>query len=219
MKAALRPFIFPTLTDATWAEADLDRHSLIVPRPGGANPLLDPETCDAFVRSTAEGLGVDLTYGGYGEDRSNLWAGHYHKAGVVIHLGVDFNVPAGTPVIAPEGATVFRVARDPDQDGGWGGFVALALDEEWQGARFLIYGHLAHADLPKLGDRLRPGDRVGTVGQPGENGCWYPHLHVQCAQASSLELYGRELERMDGYGTVEDLVRHPDPTSMVCIAA
>ena len=216
MKSIARaPVVFPALAQARWAEVDLDRMSRLEPRATGKNPLLDHATCDAFVRTVASRLGADFTYGGYGEDRAHLWAGHYMAGGRTVHLGIDLNVPAGTSVAAPASCRVARVHRDPDQGGGWGGYVVLALDEAHHGCLHVVLGHLAHAGLPELGAKLARGGIIGEVGQPRENGNWFPHLHVQCFDAGMEKAYAPAYELMDGYGAREDLARHPDPTGLI----
>jgi murein DD-endopeptidase MepM/ murein hydrolase activator NlpD len=209
------PSIFPTLAAARWAEVDLDGLSRTARPPGTPNSLLDAGACGRFVDGVAESLGADHTHGGYGEDRGHLWEGHYLPAGKAVHLGIDLNVPAGTPVTTPAACRVVRSRADPDQDGGWGGFVVLALDEPLGAATHVAYGHLAHAGLPPEGTRFRKGDVVGTVGGPAENGGWFPHLHVQCLDAGTAAEHGPGFEAMDGYGAPADLAGHPDPGPLV----
>ena len=71
------------------------------------NPLLDPTICQNFVVECHQKLGIDFSYGGWLEDRSTLWRGSYlDQKRKYIHLGVDFNVPAGTQVAIERAATV-----------------------------------------------------------------------------------------------------------------
>src|SRR3954470_6119082 len=50
------------------------------------------------------------TYGGYGEDRRNIWDKTYLKeTKQFIHLGVDIQMPKGTEVIAPFDAQLIDV--------------------------------------------------------------------------------------------------------------
>src|SRR3989339_1541746 len=41
------------------------------------NPLLDPATCQAMMNEVHAELGIDVSYGGWLEDRSTLWRGSY----------------------------------------------------------------------------------------------------------------------------------------------
>ncbi len=197
------PILFPTLSGSTWEHVDLDAEARAAFGVTGTNPLLDPDACAAFVDRIARRLGCDHTYGGYLEDRSTLWRGHYHRPGHTLHLGVDYNVPAGTPVAAAADATIVRVARDPDGDGGWGGVVFARLDIPYRSATHVVYGHLAHRGLPSEGDRMRGGMPFATIGVAAENGGWFPHLHVQCFTDAVAASHGHALEAMDGYGPVD----------------
>ena len=214
------PTIFPTLAGRRWAMVNLDALAHTEVPPEGDNPLLDPAICDAWVRGVADGLGVDFTYGGYMEDRSTLWRGHYHDPEVMTHLGVDFNVAAGTPVAVPAACTVVGVLRDPDQSGGWGGRVLIRFTHtpRGTGVPYLLFAHLAHDGLPEVGTTLTLGQTLGVVGPAEQNGGWYPHLHVQGLTQAAVERFGTELVGLDGYGPARD--RHwdsdcPDPTQVV----
>jgi murein DD-endopeptidase MepM/ murein hydrolase activator NlpD len=83
--------------------------------------LLDSNFCQKLVENSAKKLGVDFTYGGWLEDRSFLWKGSYlEKTGNFIHLGVDYNVPAGTKVFADYDMEVVHMENDFPLKHGWG---------------------------------------------------------------------------------------------------
>lgn len=215
MRDILSPAIFPTFAGATWVTVDLDAEAAAAFPADVPNPLLDPDTCEAFVRAVAHRHGRDLTMGGYLEDRTRLWRGHYHAPGMTRHLGVDYNVPAGTPVTVPADCTVERAERDPDQAGGWGGVAILRLDAPHGCATHAVIAHLAHARLPARGARLRRGAPLAAVGVAGENGGWFPHLHVQLVDAGDGPF--PPLGDIDGYGPVGATARPdmPDPSRFV----
>lgn len=207
------PVLFPAFADARWATVDLDAEAAAAFPPDIPNPALDPDVCEAFVRDVARRHGCDVTMGGYLEDRARLWRGHYHAPGMTRHLGIDYNVPAGTAVTSPADCFVERVERDPDQGGGWGGVAIVRLALPHRGATHAMLAHMAHASLPATGARLRRGEALGTVGVPTENGGWFPHLHVQLVDA-----HGRDfpaLGDIDGYGPVDEVARPdmPDPSA------
>ena len=165
--------LFPRLPGA-WAEVNLDAE-LAGPARLDPNPCLDPDRCAWLVWHVANKHDAAHTYGGYLEDRARLWRGHYHQPGHVVHLGVDYNVPAGTPVCAPaSGCQVIESRHDPDQRGGWGGRVVLQNDRG-----FLVLAHLDPAHLPAVGARCAWGTPLAVVGDAAVNGGWYPHLHAQ----------------------------------------
>ncbi|CAN5655462.1 hypothetical protein BH23GEM9_BH23GEM9_22950 [soil metagenome] len=85
------------------------------------------------------------------------------------HLGIDIAAPMGTPVLAPVSGTVHRVAH-----GGTGGRVVWLREA---GADRLFY--FAHLDAIHVtrGQRVRAGERLGTVGMTGNAVGTVPHLH------------------------------------------
>ncbi|MBI3440341.1 MAG: peptidoglycan DD-metalloendopeptidase family protein [Proteobacteria bacterium] len=191
--------IFPDLARATWAEVSLDALSR-QEFNGKSNPLIDPQQCDDWVKKIAAQHHVDYTYGGYLEDRSHLWRGHYLPKGPQAHLGVDYNVPAGTKVIILSDAEVMHVGRD-GSFGGWGGVLVFRLDKPpYKGADYLYYGHLAWDDTVSLGQKLKAGTLVGHIGKPHENGVWFPHLHVQMVSEREMKrAKNGNPEAVDGY--------------------
>jgi len=189
---------FPELSNKTWTEVNLDALSRLEFN-GSSNPLIDPQQCDDWVRRIAKGLGVDYTYGGYLEDRSHLWRKHYLPPGHQLHLGIDYNVPAGTKVAVLADAEVVHTARDCSF-GGWGGLIVFRFDTPpYAGADYLYYGHLAWDGMAVAGQKVKAGDVIGHVGKPHENGMWFPHIHVQLVSERMMKLAKGNPEAVDGY--------------------
>ncbi len=102
------------------------------------------------------------------------------------HHGVDISNPLGTPVIAMAGGEVIHAGPDnPTLLGPYNNFygnsVVVRLDRmlstpEGEKEVFLLYGHLNEV-FAERGQRLNPGDSVGTVGMTGI--AIGPHLHVE----------------------------------------
>lgn len=140
-----------------------------------------------------ERLGIEFSYGGYLEDRSFLMRDHYQKVGWTWHLGIDYTVPAGTPVHIPMGATLASFTVDKDQDGGWGGKAVFKAQDH-----FLIFGHL-NKITPK--HSYEAGDLIGTIAPFESNGGWFPHLHVQAVRSylnpHEVDGYARLYEGID----------------------
>ena len=170
----------------------------------GANPLLDPDTCLQMVHEASARLGFDFSYGGWLEDRSDLWRGSYlDESGMYVHLGIDFNVPIGTSVAADGASIVLRVDSDFPAEGGWGNRVIMRLVDR---PIVVIYAHLSDEILCRVGDRLSPGQVFAHVGTSSQNGGWFPHLHVQCVDATYFDgLSVRDFELLDGYGKASEL--------------
>ncbi|MDQ8698593.1 peptidoglycan DD-metalloendopeptidase family protein [Hyphomicrobium sp. LHD-15] len=217
MASATTPVLFPTLGDARWAYTNLAAEARSDPEVSdlSPNPLNDPDFCRRWVEADARRKGVDFTYGGYMEPRDHLWRGHYHHPDLMRHTAVDYNVPAGTPVTAPAKGRVLWVVRDPSF-GGWGGCVFIALANPYLGADYYLMAHLAHAGLPSAGDILPRGSQLGFIGEPHENGVWFPHLHLQCFDQTIYDRYAPTLDDMDGYGPNQEVINShmPDPTAL-----
>lgn len=204
--------IFPDL-DGTWGVVDLNKEAQgIVTK--AFNPLLVPSTQANYIKDLHLQKKIDYSYGGYLEDRSTLWSGSYLDSaialhGQIIHLGVDFNVPAKSFVHLPyDGKVVFRT-HDKDQNGGWGGRVDFYNQ---QGEFYFILGHLdPKAAMHVLNTTLSRGTMMGWVGGSKVNGGWFPHLHLQIVSKDEYESFFDPME-IDGYGFGERLnVRYPDP--------
>jgi 4-aminobutyrate aminotransferase-like enzyme len=139
--------------------------------------------------------GAEVGLGAYLEDRS-VYAGDLFTTDDVgpdgaperrsVHLGVDLFVPAGTAVHAPLDGVVEALAdnREPLD---YGPVVVLRHEVPASAGVagpvefFTLYGHLSRSSLPILtvGQRVRAGDVLATVGVREENGGWAPHLHLQ----------------------------------------
>lgn len=109
---------------------------------------------------------------------SKLFGGYMENRGTVqepiLHLGVDFWLPAGTPVAFPYTGTVlsnFRKSQEPSE---WGDRVNIL-----EGGRVWTMKYLK-ASVLKVGSIIQANTQVGVVGTPEENGGWIPHLHLQC---------------------------------------
>jgi hypothetical protein len=213
-----RPIIFPELVDATWVKVDLGaRARKDFPDTSKPNPLLNGVFCNDWVSRIAREKDAEYTWGGYLEDRKHLWRGYYEDAECVTHLGVDYNVPAGTVVSVPRDCVVVHKWTDHELENGWGGRLIVRFSESWQGAPFLILGHLAYEGLPEIGAHFSTGQPIARTGIIAENGGWFPHLHVQCCSTDFFNRHASDLENLDGYylerGYPLDIA--PDPSKLV----
>lgn len=194
----MRNLLFPSLKDGRWGYLNLGEESRAL--PSDDNHLLDPSKCAEWVESLHHRNGIDFSYGGYMEDRSHLWRGHYMKPGYTWHLGIDFNIPAGTVVCLPERCVLERSVMDADRNGGWGGqlvFRIFGVDNY-----FLVLGHLA--DIVSEEKIYEAGAPVGQIAAAPFNGNWHPHLHVQACR-------NRPDAQLDGYSKLYDGVENDFP--------
>jgi len=123
--------------------------------------------------------------GGYLEPRSiyNSKAydrmGNHGKESRNIHLGIDYWLPATTPVhTLLDGEVIIAVNDAGDKE--YGGLVILK--HQIKAIPFYtLYGHLSvkSATKNKVGDVIKKGAKIGELGNYPENGNWSPHLHFQ----------------------------------------
>ncbi len=76
--------LFPDLKDTKWGRVSLNqwaehlmKEGEVAPFQKGKSILLDPKKCTKFVGLVHKRLGVEVSYGGFMEDRSILWRGSY----------------------------------------------------------------------------------------------------------------------------------------------
>jgi murein DD-endopeptidase MepM/ murein hydrolase activator NlpD len=192
--------LFPQYRNRRWVYLPLGTLALTEQRPGKPNPLLDPLFCQQWLRRLHRRYKATCSYGGWFEDRSILWNGHYMMPGFTYHLGVDFTVPAHSRIYSPCEGTVIQVWHDNDTLGGWGGRVIILIKPNV----YLVLAHMGTIFV-KVGKKIRKGQLIGNVGVPNNNGHWFPHLHVQVVRG--------KYEGIDGYGefSPRNQRKFPDP--------
>ncbi|TDC80227.1 M23 family metallopeptidase [Micromonospora sp. KC606] len=96
----------------------------------------------------------------------------YGPRGGTLHAGIDFAMPAGTPVRAAFGGTVEKAG---DVGDGYG--VSVVVNH---GTGYLThYAHLSTAKV-SVGDRVAAGQIIGLEGSTGDS--TGPHLHFEVHQ-------------------------------------
>lgn len=96
------------------------------------------------------------------------------------HLGIDIFCEAGLPVFAPlDGVVEILTINDLPLD--YGGLLILRHETNQGHTFFTLYGHLSHDTLNhlKVGQAVKAGEKIATIGEDHENGGWPPHLHIQ----------------------------------------
>ncbi|MDD7914849.1 aminotransferase class III-fold pyridoxal phosphate-dependent enzyme [Polaribacter ponticola] len=123
--------------------------------------------------------------GGYIEPRALYTStafdkiGNYGRESRCIHLGVDFWLPALTPVHALLGGEVV-IAVNNDKEKEYGGLVVLKHTiEDFE--FYTLYGHNTVKSVlrHKVGDTILKGEKIAELANYPENGNWAPHLHFQ----------------------------------------
>lgn len=176
--------------------------------PRTPNPLLDPAICEQFVAWVHEGHGASWSFGGYLEDRTELWKGSYlDPAGSAIHAAIDVNVPAGTLVRAGVCGRVVLADSDAPLIGGWGSHVIIEPDDF---PYVFLFGHLG-PHLPSIGHETSPETAIGRIGASPDNGVWFAHLHFQAIQREQFyDRYHGSTKTMDGYFRREEATTYQE---------
>jgi murein DD-endopeptidase MepM/ murein hydrolase activator NlpD len=89
------------------------------------------------------------------------------------HEGFDVNAACGTPLAAARGGTVIRSWYDPVLYGNEVIIRGLLDGREYR------YAHLSATPLVRRGDRVRTGQRIGSVGDTGNARTVGCHLHFE----------------------------------------
>lgn len=204
--------LFPGLAPKPWKLVDLDEayrgsQGLDMKHPTDQDRLLDLESDGGKV----------YTYGGFGEDRSNIWRGFEAKAQRMVHLGVDLNnLPEGQSVASPTSGVVVDVWNDPTPFNGWGGRIIVLSDS----GLFFLFGHLEQPIRWREGDRLNLGEILGRIGGSSQNGGWFSHLHLQVMTSEFVDRFPN-LKEIDGYDfsrDVHDIPGVKDPIQAIIAA-
>ena len=180
--------------------------------------LINPYKYPKLIDRVHKEMGVAWSYGGWLENRSVIFQYTYLKnTQSWIHLGIDINVPIGTPVLAALDGTIHSVNTDYPEEGGWGNYVILR--HQIDGITFFsITGHLGKKGLVAENQKVPRGEILGYVGKIGENGFWRPHTHFQFISQTEMQLRENPWT-LDGYGKAQDLsyLREHYPNPLVCL--
>lgn len=133
---------------------------------------------DLYQKSNAK-----IAYGGYNEKR-NL----YRKSNVFkqnetkerdIHIGLDLWIEAETPILAAYDGEIHSFQNNE----GYGNYgPTIILKHEHNGEIFhTLYGHLSVKSLENktIGQKVKQGETIATLGDESVNGNYAPHLHFQ----------------------------------------
>ena len=85
------------------------------------------------------------------------------------HLGIDLKAKKGTPVLSIERGLVVYVGQ---QFTGYGKVIVIEHDLNWSS----LYAHLNSFQV-RLGQRVKKGQKIGTVGNTGRS--TGSHLHLE----------------------------------------
>src|SRR5215470_7924259 len=162
---------------------DLSVSSLLV--SGDERENTEPKLTERIFGAMAE-AGVGIGVGRYDEARL-LYTSPLFSPGVAltgerraVHLGIDLFTEAGAPVFAPIEGEVYAFAYNPAPLD-YGHVIILKHRTSGGHTFYTLYGHLSAESLEGLsaGGPVAKGEKIASLGLPGENGGWTPHLHFQ----------------------------------------
>lgn len=145
-----------------------------------------------------------------------------------VHHGVEFENPTGTPVLAVAAGRVIVAGDDAKRAYGprtdfYGQLVVVLLDRRFHDQPiFTLYAHLSEVTA-RVGQRVAPGDVLGTVGMTGV--AIGPHLHFEVRMGANTYKHTRNpelwLKPFRGYGTIAgqimDAQGEPIPQALVLL--
>ena len=203
--------IFPQLNGTIFIYTNLAE--LHASGPIANTPIVDDIKAQEELLEKARGYQSDVcTVGGFGEDRDDLWRG---KGVPHIHLGIDINnLPKGINVHSAIDGTVYHIMKDTDKVDGWGGRIIIKNKNE---DNYVLYGHLDPESMPEVGIEVKTGDKIGIIGEPGQNGGYFRHGHVQVMDSDFIEYWSKDgwLNKLDGYADRELPLGVQDPFAVL----
>jgi murein DD-endopeptidase MepM/ murein hydrolase activator NlpD len=134
-----------------------ERNAALAQLAASAEKHADEIAANAWSLPIAPGV-YHLT-AGFGQS-SGLWAN--------THTGLDFAAPSGTPIMSIAGGVV----SSAEYAGAYGNRTIVTLDDGTE----IWYCHQTSFGVSP-GDRVRPGQTIGTVGTTGNS--TGPHLHLE----------------------------------------
>lgn len=139
---------------------------------------------EAHIKEYTAKNNAKIAYGGYNEvrtiySRSTHFNQHNPETERNIHLGLDLWCDAETKILAPLDGKIHSF-KNNNNFGDYGPTIILehALDDV---VFYTLYGHLSLGSLSGIavGDLVKAGQTIATLGTASVNGDYAPHLHFQ----------------------------------------
>ena len=147
------------------------------------NPINDATEFEKYIENLLAESNAKVAFGGYNEVR-NL----YKRSEIFndskteernIHIGLDLWIKAGTPVLAALDGFIHSFNYNTAL-GDYGPTIILEHKIENQ-IFYTLYGHLSLESITEIeiGDLVKKGQQIATLGDASVNGDYAPHLHFQ----------------------------------------
>ena len=146
-------------------------------------PLTNANEYESFINRYLKINNAAVAYGGYNEQRDLYKRSSVFKDNETdernYHIGLDLWVQAGTAVLAALDGEVHSFQNN-DSLGNYGPTIILEHTIENQ-TFYSLYGHLSLDSISKIkiGQQLKKGETIASLGDATVNGDYAPHLHFQ----------------------------------------
>ncbi len=126
-----------------------------------------------FIRTKEWGIGK------YDEKRSDMYLASQFNNERNLHIGLDIWTKAGAPVFSFWDGEVAYL-QDNDQPGDYGPTIVIRYEFD-NDILYALFGHLSKESLEmvSVGQQVKKGHQIATLGTSVVNGGWAPHLHFQ----------------------------------------
>ncbi|MHA2243041.1 MAG: aminotransferase class III-fold pyridoxal phosphate-dependent enzyme, partial [Candidatus Thorarchaeota archaeon] len=156
------------------------------PEIGSLMDLTDPQRFTKLVNDRVEEAQVEIGIGRYDEPRL-IYSDERYKASPIegsetrtVHIAIDLFMKFGTPVFAPLDGSIHSFQNNPGPlDNGPTIIIEHVVNEEL--TFYTLYAHLTDDSIEGLsvGQSIKKGERIASVGKYPQNGGWPSHLHFQ----------------------------------------
>ena len=145
--------------------------------------LTNAEIFEDFIEDHLSINNAKVAFGGYLEKRNLYRRSEVFKNKITdernIHIGLDLWIKAGTSVLAALNGTIHSFQNNTAL-GDYG--PTIILEHTFENLTFYtLYGHLSLDSLAgkAIGQTVKKGEQIATLGAPPINGDYAPHLHFQ----------------------------------------
>jgi murein DD-endopeptidase MepM/ murein hydrolase activator NlpD len=138
---------------------------------------------EEFIENHLSNNKAKVAFGGYLETRNLYKRSAVFKNEITdernIHIGLDLWIKAGTSILAALDGKIHSFQNNTSL-GDYG--PTIILEHNLDNIPFYtLYGHLSSESLieKKVGQKVKKGEQIATLGAPPINGDYAPHLHFQ----------------------------------------
>ncbi|MBC7845024.1 MAG: peptidoglycan DD-metalloendopeptidase family protein [Flavobacterium sp.] len=145
--------------------------------------MTDSKEFEDYIENHLQKNDAKVAFGGYNEERnlykSSLLFNDEEKEERNIHIGMDLWIKTGTSILAALDGIVYGFDFNAGK-GNYGPTLILQHSIENQ-IFYTLYGHLSLESIENLeiGNVVKKGQKIATLGDASVNGGYAPHLHFQ----------------------------------------